>query len=134
MTELPKLGESIDVLQLHELRRKLHINVYLYMDEELARTSTLADDLETYRHVDPDFRPMMEIEEWFKIMQKKMRQIAGSGADFVQMFTEEPLLVEIFDSGVMQTAVGSRTYLRALLPYLDEMEDIDYSDATIPSR
>lgn len=134
MTDLPKPGDCIDVLQLHELRRTLHINVYLYMDEELARCSTLADDIETYRLVDPDFRPMMEIEEWFKAMQKQMRQIAGADVDVAQMFTEEPLSVEIFDSGEMQTAAGPRTYLRALLPYLDEMEDIDYSDATVPSR
>lgn len=134
MTELPKTGERTDVLVLRDLRRTEHINVYLYMDEEIARTSDLAADLAKYRLVDPDFRPVMEIEEWFKTMQKQMRQIAGADARVEEMFAAEPLNAEILEIGEIQTAVGPRTYLKALLPYLDEMEEMHYSNATMPTR
>lgn len=134
MTELPKTGERTDVLVLRDLRRTEHINVYLYMDEEIARTSDLAADLAKYRLVDPDFRPVMEIEEWFKTMQKQMRQIAGVDACVEEMFAAEPLNAEILEIGEIQTAVGPRTYLKALLPYLDEMEEMHYSNATMPTR
>ena len=134
MTELPKTGERVDVLVLRELRQTERINVYLYMDEEIARTSDLAADLAKYRLVDPDFRPVMEIEEWFKTMQKQMRQIAGSNVRVEEMFAAEPLNAEILESGERQTAVGPRTYLKALLPYLDEMEEMHYSNATMPTR
>ncbi|HJK78953.1 hypothetical protein [Methanocorpusculum vombati] len=134
MTELPKPGERIDVLVLRDLRRTEHINIYLYMDEEIARTSDLAADLAKYRLVDPDFRPVMEIEEWFKTIQKQMRQIAGADARVEEMFAAEPLNAEILETGEIQTAVGPRTYLKALLPYLDEMEEIHYSNATMPTR
>ncbi|MDV0442374.1 hypothetical protein [Methanorbis furvi] len=134
MTQLPNVGERIDVLVLRDLRQTEHINVYLYMDEEIAKTSDLAADLQKYRLVDPDFRPVMEIEEWFKVMQKQMRQIAGPNAKIEEMFAEEPLHAEILGTGSIQTAVGPRTYLKALLPYLDEMEDMHYSDASLPSK
>lgn len=134
MTELPKPGDRIDVLVLRELRRTDRINIYLYMDEEIAKTSDLSADLVKYRLVDPDYRPVLEIEEWFKSMQKQMRQIAGANARVEEMFAEEPLNAEILESGEMQTAAGPRLYLKALLPYLDEMEEIHYSNATLPSR
>jgi len=134
MIELPKTGERIDVLVLRDLRWTKHVNVYLYMDEEIARTSDLVADLAKYRLVDPDFRPVMEIEEWFKTMQKQMRQIAGADVRVEEMFAAEPLHAEILETGEIQTAVGPRTYLKALLPYLDEMEEMHYSNATMPTR
>lgn len=132
--ELPKIGERIDVLVLRELRRTERISIYLYMDEEIARTSDLAADLAKYRLVDPDYRPVMEIEEWFKTMQKQMRRIAGANARVEEMFAAEPLNAEILETGEIQTPAGPRTYLKTLLPYLDEMEDMHYSNATIPTR
>lgn len=134
MTELPHPGDRIDVLILRDLRQTERINVYLYMDEEIARTSDIAADLVKYRLVDPDFRPVLEIEEWMKTMQRQMCQIAGAAASVEHMCTEEPLYAEILEVGEMQTAVGPRTYLKALLPYLDEMEEMHYSNATMPTR
>ena len=134
LTERPKPGERIDVLVLRDLRRTERINIYLYMDEEIARTSDLAADRAKYRLVDPDFRPVMEIEEWFKTIQKQMHQIACADARVEEMFAAEPLNAEILETGEIQTAVGPRTYLKALLPYLDEMEEIHYSNATMPTR
>ena len=134
MTDLPKPGDRIDVLVLRELRRTDRINIYLYMDEEIAKTSDLSADLVKYRLVDPDYRPVLEIEEWFKSMQKQMHQIAGSNARVDEMFAEEPLNAEILEVSEMQTASGPRIYIKALLPYLDEMEEMHYSNATLPSR
>jgi hypothetical protein len=132
--ELPKTGDYVDILSLRELCQTEHINIYLYMDEEIARTSDLVTDIAKYRLVDPDFRPVMEIEEWFKAMQKHMYQIAGANARVGEMFAAESLNAEILETGIIQTATGPRTYLKALLPYLDEMEEIHYSNATVPTR
>jgi len=129
MTTLPTSGEHIDLLVLREIRQRERINVYLYMDENIAKTSNVADDVEKYRMVDMDFRPVLEIEDWIKNMQKQMKQIGGPGANIEEMLKEQPLTAEILETGTMQTAVGPREYIKALLPYLDEMEEIEVRDA-----
>jgi hypothetical protein len=134
MMNLPKPGDRVDVRVLRNLRQTQRINIYLYMDEEIAKTSDIAADIAKYRLVDPDFRPMMEIEEWFKTMQKQMYQIVGTGADVELMFAEAPLHADILELSEMQTAVGPCPCIKALLPYLDEMEEISYSSATMPCK
>ncbi|MDO9523701.1 MAG: hypothetical protein Q7J08_08350 [Methanocorpusculum sp.] len=129
MTDLPEPGELIDLLKLREIRQRDRINVYLYMDEEIAKTSNVMDDVDKYRMVDPDYRPVLEIEDWLKNMQKHMKQIEGPGANVEKMLKEQPLTAEILETGTMQTAVGPRGYIKALLPYLDEMEEMEVREA-----
>ena len=38
MTDMPAPGEQIDLLKLKEIRQRERINVYLYMDAEIAKT------------------------------------------------------------------------------------------------
>jgi len=130
MTDLPAPGEQIDLLLLREIRQRERINVYLYMDEEIAKTSNITDDVEKYWMTDPDFRPVLEIEDWFKIIQKQMKQIEGPGANVERMLTEQPLSAEVLETGIIRTAVGERPYIKALMPYLDEMEEIEVRKAT----
>ena len=130
MSEYPSPGETVDLLVLRDLRIREKINVYLYMDEEIAKTSTVEEDIKKYRFTDMDFRPVREIEDWFKNMQKQMKQIAGPTANVEQMLKEQPLSAEILDTGVLETPVGLRPYLKCLLPFLDEMEEIEVRQAT----
>ena len=130
MSEYPSPGETVDLLVLRDLRIREKINVYLYMDEEIAKTSTVEEDIKKYRFTDMDFRPVLEIEDWFKNMQKQMKQIAGPSANVEQMLKELPLSAEILDTGVLETPVGLRPYLKCLLPFLDEMEEIEVRQAT----
>ena len=130
MNSIPAIGTAVDLLKLRDLRRELHINVYLYLDADLARTSDLIADLKKYRMVDPDLRPVLEIEEFLKNMQKQIKQIVGPSTNAEQMLQEEPLYATILATGEMPTAVGPRGYIKALMPYLDEMEEIQYSNAT----
>ena len=130
MSEYPSPGETVDLLVLRDLRIREKINVYLYMDEEIAKTSTVEEDIIKYRFTDMDFRPVLEIEDWFKNMQKQMKQIAGPSANVEQMLKEQPLSAEILDTGVLETPVGLRPYLKCLLPFLDEMEEIEVRQAT----
>lgn len=132
MVTLPFVGDSIDVLKLFEMKRTLRINVYVYLDKEIAEKSDIKSDIEKYRLVDIDFRPVLEIEEFLKNMQKQMKQIGGQNANIEEMLKEEPLNATVLEIGEMQTAVGPRTYLKTLLPYLDEMEDIEYKNASMP--
>jgi len=129
MTDLPAPGEQIDLLKLRDIRQRERINVYLYMDEEIAKTSNVMDDVDKFRMVDPDYRPVLEIEDWLKNMQKHMKQIEGPGANVEKMLKEHPLIAEILETGTMQTAVGPRGYIKALLPYLDEMEEMEVREA-----
>ena len=55
MSEYPKPGESVDLLVLRDLRIREKINVYLYMDAEIAKTSTVEEDIKKYRFTDMDF-------------------------------------------------------------------------------
>ena len=130
MSEYPAPGENVDLLVLRDLRIREKINVYLYMDAEIAKTSTVEEDIKKYRFTDMDFRPVLEIEDWFKNMQKQMKQIAGPSANVEQMLKEQPLSTEILDTGVLETPVGLRPYLKCLLPFLDEMEEIEVRQAT----
>ena len=130
MSEYPVPGENVDLLVLRDLRIREKINVYLYMDAEIAKTSTVEEDIKKYRFTDMDFRPVLEIEDWFKNMQKQMKQIAGPSANVEQMLKEQPLSAEILDTGVLETPVGLRPYLKCLLPFLDEMEEIEVRQAT----
>ncbi|HJJ56930.1 MAG TPA: hypothetical protein O0X40_01905 [Methanocorpusculum sp.] len=130
MNQLPIVGTSVDLLELRDLRRELHINVYLYMDAEIAASSTVKDDIAKYRLVDFDYRPVLEIEEWIKNMQKQMKQISGSSANIEQMLSEQPLCAEILEIGEIETPVGSRKYLKCLLPFLDEMEEMEVHQAS----
>ena len=130
MSEYPSPGETVDLLVLRDLRIREKINVYLYMDEEIAKTSTVEEDVKKYRFTDMDFRPVLEIEDWFKNMQKQMKQIAGPSANVEQMLKEQPLSAEILDTGGLETPVGLRPYLKCLLPFLDEMEEIEVRQAT----
>ena len=130
MTEYPKPGDTVDLLTLRDLRIREKINVYLYMDEEIAANSTVEEDIKKYRFTDMDFRPVLEIEDWFKNMQKQMKQIVGPAANVEQVLKEQPLAAEIIDTGVLETPVGLRPYLKCLLPFLDEMEEIEVRQAT----
>lgn len=100
------------------------------MDEQIARESSLETDLKKYRLTDPDFRPVLEIEEWFKNMQKQMKQIAGKDADIEKMLAEQPLSATVLETGTIETPAGLRPYLKCLLPFLDEMEEIEVRNAT----
>ena len=130
MSEYPAPGENVDLLVLRDLRIREKINVYLYMDAEIAKTSTVEEDIKKYRFTDMDFRPVLEIEDWFKNMQKQMKQIAGPSANVEQMLKEQPLSAEILDTGVLETPVGLRPYLKCLRPFLGEMEEIEVRQAT----
>jgi hypothetical protein len=132
MTALPAIGDHVDILQLRSLKRDLRISIYVYLDQEIAETSDLLTDIEKYRFTDPDFRPVLEIEEFLKHMQKQMRQIAGPSADLDMMLQGEPLHAAVLEIGEMATPAGPRTYLKTLLPYLDEMEEIAYANAGLP--
>ncbi len=126
----PKPRDTVDVLTLLDLRRNNHINVYLYMDAEIARTSTVEADIRKYRLTDFDFRPVLEIEDWFKRMKKQMKQIAGDAVQFEDMLKNEPLNAEVLETGSIQTPAGARPYLKCLLPFLDEMEEIEVRKAS----
>lgn len=129
MSDLPSAGECVDILELKDIRDREKINVYLYMDEEIARNSSLCADIEKYRLTDIDFRPVLEINDWLKHMQKQMKQIAGASADIFQMLKEQPLSAEVIEEGTIQIPSGDRRYLKCILPYLDEMEEIEVKEA-----
>ena len=130
MKQLPDVGTSVDLLKLRDLRQELHINVYLYMDAEIAAASTVKEDLTKYRFTNFDYRPVLEMEEWLKNMQKQVKQMSGPNANIEQMLSEQPLSAEILEIGEIETPVGSRKYLKCLLPFLDEMEEMEVRQAS----
>ena len=128
MIEIPKPGSSISILTLLKIHQVNKINVYLYMDEKIAHTSNLELDLQKYKLVDLDYRPVLEIEEWLSLMQKQMTQIYHKKVDIKDMLEQLPINVEILSVDMFKD--NNKTYIKALLPFLDEMEEIQYSNIT----
>ncbi len=114
-------GAKVDIRDLDEIRQQHNVEVYLYFEEELARESTLYENLEEYGDV-PDFeRPFIRLDAFL--------QFAGeSDPLFTQRLEDIPLIIEVIAYGeiVHEGSDEPVPYVKGLMPFLDEltMDDI----------
>jgi hypothetical protein len=108
-----RAGEKRDLRDLIRLRREYSFEIYLYLDEDLARGSELSDDLRAYEMVPPPARPFVSIDDFLRFLR-------GRDPGYQERWNEEPLIPEIIDFGLLEVFYGcvlSRTpYLKCLLP------------------
>ena len=109
-------GNEVDIRILDEISRKYGIEVFLFFEEDLARTRALESVIEEY-DVFPEYgRPYISIGSF-------LRFTSDNDPSFEQTMREFPLMIQIVNTGTLQSPkTGTRThYITGLMPFLDEL-------------
>ena len=112
-------GSMLDIRLLDEISRKYDVEVYLFFEEDLARTRTLESVLEEFDPV-PEFgRPYVTVGSFLRFTHE-------NDPSFERTMREFPLMIEIVNTGEMQSKqFGTPVrFIAGLMPFLDEM-DVD---------
>jgi hypothetical protein len=112
-------GAKIDIQELDTMGKRHKFQVFLYFEEDLARSSTLREDLQEYSDVPDLERPFIRLEEF-------LRFATESDPLFSRRLDELPLIVEIVAYGELILREGKPVpYIKGVMPFLDEltMED-----------
>jgi hypothetical protein len=116
-------GMDIDIRMLDEISRKYGIEVFLFFEEDLARTRTLESVIEEF-DVFPEYgRPYVSIGSFLRFTR-------DNDPSFAQTMREFPLMIQIVNTGTMQSPKEGTTthYITGLMPFLDEL-DVDADPA-----
>ena len=108
-----------DIRMLDEISRTYGIAVFLFFEEDLARTRTLESVLEEF-DIFPEYgRPYITIESFLRFTRE-------NDPSFEQTMRELPLLIEVVTIGEMQSPKSGTSvrYISGLMPFLDEL-DVD---------
>jgi hypothetical protein len=92
-------GRMVDVRTLAPAEHDCSIEVYVYFDPDLARTSTLADDLRNFAPVSDLARPFMRLYRFLAVMKKR-------DPEFAAHMEAEPLMGEIVELGEREEYFG----------------------------
>ena len=112
-------GENLDIRMLDEISRKYGIDVFLFFEEDLARTRTLESVLKEFE-IFPEYgRPYVSIGSFLRFTRE-------NDPSFEQTMREFPLMIEIVKTGQMQSPEDGTPawYITGLMPFLDEL-DVD---------
>jgi hypothetical protein len=110
---------TLDIRLLDEINRTYGIGVFLFFEEDLARTRTLESVLEEF-DIFPEYgRPFITIESFLRFTRE-------NDPSFEQTMREFPLMVEIVTIGESQEPTYGKAirYITGLMPFLDEL-DVD---------
>jgi hypothetical protein len=116
-------GMDIDIRMLDEISRKYGIEVFLFFEEDLARTRTLESVIEEF-DVFPEYgRPYVSIGSFLRFTR-------DNDPSFAQTMRDFPLMIQIVNTGTMQSPKEGTTthYITGLMPFLDEL-DVDADPA-----
>ncbi|MDN7012214.1 hypothetical protein FGW20_03995 [Methanoculleus sp. FWC-SCC3] len=112
-------GAKIDIRDLDAMGRRHNFHVFLYFEEDLARDSTLREDLQEYGDVPDLERPFVNLNAF-------LQYAAEQDPLFTGRLDELPLVIEVMAYGELTTEEGKiAPYVKGLMPFLDEltMED-----------
>ena len=105
-------GKKVDVRVLEAVARKGEVQIILYFEEDLARTSKYTDDLITYADAPEHERPFIECVSFLKFQ----RDMSPSFNDALTMV---PLIITIISADEEQ---NGKPVIKGILPFLDEMD------------
>jgi hypothetical protein len=112
---------TLDIRMLDEISRTYGIEVFLFFEEDLARTRTLESVLEEF-DIFPEYgRPYITIGNFLRFTRE-------NDPSFEQTMREFPLMIEIVTIGEIQSPNFGTTirYISGLMPFLDELDiDVD---------
>jgi hypothetical protein len=109
-------GRHVDIRMLDEISRKYKIDVFLFFEEDLARTRTLESVMEEFE-VFPEYgRPYVTIGSFLRFPR-------DNDPSFEQTMREFPLMIQIVNTGTMQSPKDGTLsrYITGLMPFLDEL-------------
>jgi len=109
----------LDIRMLDEISRSYGIEVFLFFEEDLARTRTLESVLEEFA-IFPEYgRPYITIESFLRFTRE-------NDPSFERTMRELPLMIEVVTIGERQSTERGTTnrYISGLMPFLDEL-DVD---------
>jgi hypothetical protein len=109
-------GMDVDLRMLDEISRNYGIEVFLFFEEDLARTRTLESVIEEFE-VFPEYgRPYVCIGSFLRFTR-------DNDPSFEQTMREFPLMIQVVNTGTKQSPKdGTRThYITGLMPFLDEL-------------
>jgi hypothetical protein len=109
-------GRHVDIRMLDEISRKYKIDVFLFFEEDLARTRTLESVMEEFE-VFPEYgRPYVTIGSFLRFTR-------DNDPSFEQTMREFPLMIQIVNTGTMQSPKDGTLsrYITGLMPFLDEL-------------
>jgi len=112
-------GRMLDIRMLDEISRTYGIEVFLFFEEDLARSRKLESVLEEFE-IFPEFgRPYIRIGSFLRFTRE-------NDPSFEQTLRELPLMVEIVTIGETPQPGQGKTihYITGLMPFLDEL-DVD---------
>lgn len=113
----------LDIRMLDEIARTYGIKVFLFFEEDLARTRTLKSVLEEFDIFPEHGRPYISSEGFLRFTRE-------NDPSFEQTMREFPLMIEIVTIGETQSPEygTSLRYITGLMPFLDEF-DVDADPA-----
>jgi hypothetical protein len=104
-------GKMVDVRTLAPAEHDCSIEIYVYFDPDLARTSTLADDLRNFAPVSDLARPFMRLYRFLAVMRRR-------DPGFATRMEEEPLMGEIVELGEREEYFGCVLHLSPFVKVL----------------
>jgi len=112
-------GSKLDIRMLDEISRRYDVEVYLFFEEDLARTRTLESVLEEYDPVPEYGRPYVTVGSFLSFTRE-------NDPTFEQTLREFPLIIEIVNTGEMESPAYGTTvhFITGMMPFLDEL-DVD---------
>jgi hypothetical protein len=108
-------GAKIDIRELDRMGKRHNFHIYLYFEEDLAKSSTLKEDLQEYGDVPDLERPFVRLDAF-------LRFATESDPLFTRRLDELPLVIEVVAYG--EIGIGERkpvAYIKGLMPFLDEL-------------
>jgi len=108
-------GAKIDIRDLDKMGRRHNFQVFLYFEEDLARDSTLQEDLQKYIDVPETERPFVDLKAF-------LRFAGEQDPLFTRQLDDLPLIIEVVAYGEYRKQKGKPgPYVKGLMPFLDEL-------------
>jgi hypothetical protein len=112
-----EINTKVDIRRLDEISRKYGVTVYLFFEEDLARSRSLESVLQEYEAVPVFERPFVSVPDFLRFTKE-------NDPSFEQTLREFPLMIEIVSSGT--TLAGKDGHdlpvVTGLMPFLEDMD------------
>lgn len=110
-------GASVDIRKLGRIADNYGLPVYLFFEEDLAKSRDLSEVLSEFEGVSEYERPVILVESFLRFTQE-------NDPSFEQTMEEFPLMVTVMKTGSDLPGHGPSPspYVTCLMPFLDELD------------